>query len=101
LTCTGVGSCQITLALVVTETFKGGKLFAVSANAKSKVTKRTISVGTTSITLDAGQSEAATVDLNGTGQRLLKSRHRLRVKLTVISGTSVLSSETVTFKAHK
>jgi uncharacterized membrane protein (UPF0136 family) len=99
--CPGSGSCQFVLALHVTEAFKGGKLFAVSAKAKPKITKRTISVGRTTITLDPGQSEAATVDLNGTGQRLLKSRHRLPVKLTAISGTSLLSSQTVTFKAHK
>jgi hypothetical protein len=101
LTCSGAGSCQITLALDVTETFKGGKLFAVSAKAKPKITKRTVSVGTTTITLDPGQSEAATVDLNATGQSLLKTRHTLHAKLIASSGTSVLSSQTVAFKQSK
>jgi hypothetical protein len=97
---TGSGSCQITLVLDVTETFKGGKLVAVSATAKPKTTTRTVSVGTRTITLGAGQSETATVQLNATGRRLLKARHTLHVKLTASSGTSVLSSQTVTFKAH-
>jgi len=97
--CAGAGSCQITLALDVTETFKGGKLVAVAA--RPKITKRTVAVGKTAIMLDAGQSETATVELNSTGQRLLKTRHTLHVKLTASSGTSVLSSQTVTFKAHE
>jgi hypothetical protein len=83
----------------VNETFKGGKLIAIAANAKT--TRRTITVGKTTITLDGGQTETATVELNATGQRLLKSRHSLPVKLVATTGTSVLSSETVTFRAHK
>jgi hypothetical protein len=98
LNCTGVGSCQISVALHVTETFKDGQLVAVSANAKAKITKRTISVGTTTIMLDAGQSETASVELNRTGQRLLKRRHRLAVKLTAKAGASLLSSQAVTFR---
>jgi hypothetical protein len=96
LSCTGAGSCQITVALDLSETFKGGKLIAVAA--KAKTTKRTVTVGKTTITLDGGQTETATVELNGTGQRLLKSRHTLPAKLVASSGTSVLSSQTVTFK---
>jgi len=97
--CAGSGSCQFTLALHVTETFKSGKLIAVTA--KQKTSERTVSVGTTSITLDAGQSEAVTVELNGTGQSLLKTRHTLHAKLIASSGTSVLSSQTVAFKQSK
>jgi hypothetical protein len=96
LRCIGEGSCDITIVLDVTETLKGGKLFAVAA--KAKTTKRTVTVGKTTITLDAGQTEAVTVELNGTGQSLLKSHHKLAVKFTARNGTSALSSRTVTFK---
>ena len=37
----------------------------------------------------------ATVELNGAGQRLLKSRHSLAAKLTATSGSSVLASQTL------
>jgi hypothetical protein len=96
LICSGGGSCDITLMLDVTETLKGGKLFALAA--KTKTTKRTVTVGKTTITLDAGQTETVTVELNATGQSLLKSHHKLAVKFTVRNGTSALSSRTVTFK---
>jgi hypothetical protein len=98
LNCAGADSCQFTLALDVTETFKDGKLVAVTAASKPKTTKRTVTVGKTTITLDGGQTETVTVELNGTGQRLLKGRLTLPVKLIARSGTSVLSSQTVTFK---
>jgi hypothetical protein len=92
----GGGSCDITLVLDVTETLKDGKLSALAA--KTKTTKRTVTVGKTTITLDAGQTEKVTVELNGTGQSLLKRHHKLAVKLTAHDGTAVLSSRTVTFK---
>jgi hypothetical protein len=98
VSCTDAGSCHITLALDVVETFKNGKLLAVSARAKPKITKRTVSVGTTTITLAASQSRTATVELNRTGQRLLKSRHTLAVKLTALSGTSMISTQSITFR---
>jgi hypothetical protein len=92
----GGGSCDITLVLDVTETLKGGKLGAVAA--KAKTTKQTVAVGKTTVTLDAGQTETVTVELNGTGQSLLKTHRKLAVKFTARNGTSVLSSHTVTFK---
>lgn len=98
LHCVGAGSCQITLALELTETFKNGKLFAVTARASPKITKRTVAVGTEAITLDAGQTEKVTVELSGAGKSLLRKRHALSVKLIATSGTSVLLRETFTFK---
>lgn len=94
--CAAASSCKITLALDVTETYKADKLIAVAA--KAKTTKRTVTVGTATVKLDAGQTETANVALNGTGQRLLKSRRTLPVKLIARSGTSLLSTRTVTFK---
>jgi hypothetical protein len=91
-------TCTITLSLRVTETLRGGKVIAVAASKKPKTTKRTLSLGTASATLNTGESETLHVTLNATGRSLLKSRHKLAVKLTATNGTSVLESQTVTFK---
>ena len=59
-------------------------------------------LGTATVTLAAGQSEIVHVKLNAVGQRLLSSRHKLSVKLTVTQrksgATVVISSQTINFK---
>jgi len=86
--------------LSVTETLKGGKVVAVSAKAKTKPksNKRTVSVGTASVSLTTGQSAKVTVKLNAAGQKLLKIHHKLAVMLSANAGTSQLCCQTVTFK---
>jgi FG-GAP-like repeat len=108
LTCSGHpgASCNITLTLTVTETLKGTKLIAVSAAAKrTKAVRRTVTLGTRSLTLPAGQSETVHIKLNPTGLRLLTRRHSLRVKLiaTQTSGTTttIASSRIVSFKTSR
>jgi hypothetical protein len=97
-------TCAVGLGLSVTETLKGAKLVAVSAKARApKTSRRTVALGATSVALAAGQSEIVHVKLNAAGQRLLSSRRRLSVKLTVTqrkSGRAVtISSQTLNFKA--
>jgi hypothetical protein len=110
VSCAGPSSatCELTLTVTVTETLKGGKLVAVSASGKKgkghpKTVKRTVTVGSETISLTGGQSEVAKVALNATGKRLLASRHKLAAQLTTIQTTSghstVLSHAVVTFKA--
>jgi PKD repeat protein len=94
-------TCVVKVTLSVSETVTGGKVVAVSANAKTKTKKRTLTVGTASMTLDAGQSAALVVKLNGQGRRLLRTHHVLAVKLTTRSGTTVLHSQTIRFKQAK
>ena len=94
-------TCDIKVSLSVSETLKGGKVVAVSAKAKSKTKKRSVSVGTARVTLDADHGETLNVKLNSTGRGLLKSHHRLAVKLTATSGTKKLHSQTLTFKEAK
>jgi hypothetical protein len=96
-------TCAVSLGLSVTETLKGAKLVAVSAiERKPKTSKRTVVLGTATVTLAAGQSEIVHVKLNAAGRRLLSSRHELSVKLTVTQRTSgatvVISSQTLNFK---
>jgi PKD repeat protein len=103
ISCTGASGamCSVKVTLAVNETVKGGKVVAVSASAHVKAKKRTVTVGTASITLGAGQSATLAVRLNGQGQRLLKGHPVLPVKLTARSGTHVLHSQVLRFKRVK
>lgn len=65
--------------------------------------KRTVVVGTTTVTLGAGQSKVVRVQLNRTGRKLLAGRHKLSATLKASQRTSrgrsaVGASQTVTFK---
>jgi hypothetical protein len=95
-------TCRLTVSLGVNEKLKGSKLIALSASAGSaKVTTRTVAVGSVTVTLDAGQIEPVTVKLNGTGQTLLKRYNKLRVFLIASSGSSTVTSQTLTFSSKK
>jgi hypothetical protein len=101
VTCTGASpaTCTITVSLTITETVKSGKITAVAAKAKAKpkVVRRTVTIGSANVTLAAGHTQTITVTLNGTGRSLLKQHHKLRVALAARLGTSVISSQTLTF----
>jgi FG-GAP-like repeat/FG-GAP repeat len=108
LTCSGHAgaNCNVTLAMTVTETIKGTKLLAVTAAKKrTKVVKRTVTLGTRSLTLTAGHSQMVHIKLNAIGLRLLTRRHSLRAKLiaTQMSGTTstIVSRQTVSFKTSR
>ncbi|HEV3093060.1 MAG TPA: nidogen-like domain-containing protein [Solirubrobacteraceae bacterium] len=106
VSCAGVSSsrCELTLTLAVKETLKGGKVVGVSASTKKrpKIVKRTVTVGSATVTLTGGQSQLVKVALNATGKRLLASHHKLAARLTTtqITGghSTVVSRRTVTFK---
>jgi hypothetical protein len=94
-----------------------GKTIAVRiacANAPCTVTlkltaqgkhHRTVGVGSTRVTLAAGQTEIVRVGLNQTGRHLLATRHGLRVKLRAIQSldgghASTISTQSVIIKIH-
>ena len=83
LSCVGAATttCRIALKLTVTETFKHHKLIAVSAKSNTKRTRKLVLVGSASATLNGGQTRLIHVALNKTGNRLLKTRHKLEVRL--------------------
>ena len=105
VSCSGVSgqSCKVAFRMTVTEKKRGSKIIAVSARKKTR--KVIVTVGSApAITLRAGQSTTATVPLNRTGKRLLRSHHPLKVTLDV---TQVLGgghlrtfSQIVTFRKH-
>jgi hypothetical protein len=94
------GRCTLALRLTVQETLSGTRILAVAARTR----RLTVTVGASTVHLKAGQQSTATVALNATGRRLLASRRRMAVKLS-ISGTVVgaisasLKSATLTLAA--
>jgi hypothetical protein len=93
---TAGSSCTVALSLSVLETLKGGKVIAVAA--KTKTTKRTVNVGSATTTVGANDDATVLITLNSSGKAMLKSHHKLAVKLTAEAGATVLGSQTVTFK---
>jgi hypothetical protein len=108
ISCTGPAgsSCTETLTLSVVETLSGHNIVAVTtAKHKPKKSKRTVVLGVKTVTLGAGQTKTVRVALNATGKSLLRSRHKLAVKLTASQKAGPSSTFTVKFtvlvKKHK
>jgi hypothetical protein len=104
VSCSGSGTCSVTITLSVTETVQGGKVIGVTASArhkKPKKTKKTVTVGKTSVRIKAGSHETVKVSLNGTGKKLLGKHPKLSVKLLVAMAGKKISGSTVTFKKPK
>ncbi len=101
-------SCVIAVKMTIRQTLRGGKVIAVGAasSRKAKTTKRTVVVGTATVTVAAGKSTTVKARLNAAGRRLLASRHRLAVAFKA-SQTSrgkpsrVLRTQTITFKTQR
>jgi hypothetical protein len=85
--------------LTVRETLKHGKLIAVAAS--TKLTKRTVSVGSASVVVPGGRSKTVKLSLNGTGRGLLARHSPLRVGLDVTQVGRTIKTSTVTFRAKR
>ena len=107
LGCSGpVGyACNAKLSLTVVETLKRGKVIAVAAARRGtkapKTSKKTVVIGTTTVTVTTGHTKTITISLNRAGKRLLASRHKLSAKLSLAESTNTITSRTVTFKQPK
>jgi hypothetical protein len=91
-------TCTLKMSLTVVETLKGKKVVAVTARAKRK---KTVTIGSKTVTLQAGQTKKETVKLNRKGLALLKKRHKLPVSFTVKQGAGTVRHQTVHFKYKK
>jgi hypothetical protein len=96
--------CRLTARLSVVETFRGHRLVAASASGRNGGSHRAVVLGTSRITLVAGQTRSVRIALNGTGRRLVARLHRLEARLQIrqsdLSGrTRTVFSRTVAFKA--
>lgn len=94
VTCpSGGASCPIVAVLSVEEA--GGAVVA------RKAKRRKLAIGTTKLTLKAGQKRAVTVSLNRAGKQLLSKHKRFTALLTVSSGGVTIKTQKVTIKPRK
>jgi hypothetical protein len=96
--------CRLTARLSVIETLRGHRLLAASAIGRKGGSHRSVVLGTTRITLAAGQTRLVGISLNRTGKRLTAALHGLSAQLQIgeddlAGGTRTVFSRTVTFKA--
>ena len=108
VSCTGTtgATCNLHLAITVTETLKGHRLIGVTARATRRKVRKVVTVGSANVTLTAGQTETVRISLNGTGRHLLAGHRTLKVKLVVsqrvAGGTKTVSTQTLTFhRGHR
>jgi hypothetical protein len=106
--CTGHpgDKCKLSFNLTVTETVLGHKVIAINSRKRPRKHKVVVIVGSTGVTLTAGQSKTVKISLNHTGRALLANRHVLKTTLRVTQRllnrrTRTVSTQTVTFKAPK
>ena len=88
----------MTVQLVVVEQLRNGQLIAVTAGHKSKTKtkKRTVVIGSSTVTLSAGQSETVKVSLNSAGKKLQAQHKKLTASLQITSAGQTLKSQNVT-----
>lgn len=97
----GSGSCAISAVLSTALRLQGRKLVGVAARAATtrRSVVRTVVVGRARIRLAPGRQRTIRIKLNAAGLRLLRSRARLPVRLSVHSGASVLVSRKLMIRA--
>ena len=92
------GSCQLSLTLTAVEVLNNGKLSAAAQS--SRPIKKTVVVGSTSVTIPAGTSVSINLSLNHTGKKLLASHNPLKTKLRITQSGSTIKRATVIFKTR-
>jgi hypothetical protein len=85
LSCAGTTAqvCKGTVSLTVVERFRGSKLVALAASAKTRLRSNTVTLGKVSFDTQGMSSKTATIALNALGRRLLRKYHRLTARVTV------------------
>jgi hypothetical protein len=95
-------SCLVTLRLTVAERLHGHRIVRVTAASRHGA--RVVTVGTTTVSLKAGETRTLRVALNRTGKRLLAQHGPLRATLRVTQAlagghSATLANQVVAFKA--
>jgi hypothetical protein len=97
--------CGVRLVLSAVETFKRGKLVALTAavpggrKAGARAARRAVLLGSAALRLRAGQSRTVQLQLNAVGRRLLAARHRLPARLTVVLGGRPIATAALQFRS--
>jgi hypothetical protein len=86
IVCTGTAgtSCEVESTLSTAERTRNGKPVAVAARRHPRIRSTTVTVGSSKLTIPAGQKVTITLTLNATGSSLLARFGRLPVHLSVV-----------------
>jgi hypothetical protein len=86
VSCTGTAgtSCEVESTLTTAERTRNGKPVAVAARHHPRIRSTTVTVGSSKLTIPAGQKVTITLALNATGSSLLAHFGRLPVHLSVV-----------------
>jgi hypothetical protein len=107
ISCTGSTgtSCEIESTLTTVEKTRGGMPVAVSAKHHSKTHSKQLTVGSSKLSIPAGQRVTIAIQLNSTGKSLLSKFGKLPVHLTAVLLTaghrSTVIAQNLTVKPHK
>jgi CSLREA domain-containing protein len=103
VSCAGAvgATCSISAELSVTEKLLGGKVIAVTTGRHPKTKTRRHTLGFAHIVINAGQVRTVRVSLNRAGQRLLATRHGLKVALALVQSGQATFASPITFKFNK
>ncbi len=108
IACTGSAgtSCEVESALSTVEKTRNGKPVAVAAKHHPKTHSKQVSVGSSKLTIPAGQKVTIAIKLNSAGKSLLARFGHLPVHLTAVlisaGHRSTVIAENITVKpAHK
>lgn len=108
IACTGTAgtSCEVESTLSTVEKTRNGKPVAVSARRRPKTRSQQVSVGSSRLTIPAGERVTIAIQLNSAGKSLLARFGRLPVHLTAIlvsaGHRSVVIAENLTVRPpHK
>jgi Glucodextranase, domain B len=90
LTCKGTAgtACEIEATLTTIEKLRHGKPVAVSARRHPRTRTEAVTVGSSSLTIPAGQKVTISIPLNATGKGLLAKFGALPVHLSVVQVSS-------------
>jgi hypothetical protein len=99
LHCAPAGACSaVTVQLVVVERLHDGHVVGVAASGRQTV-KRTVVIGSTTVTIAAGRSRTVEVPLSPTSRRLEVRDGKLAAQVRVISEGHVLTTRKVQIRA--
>jgi Glucodextranase, domain B len=107
ISCTGSTgtSCEVESTLTTVEKTRHGRPVAVSARRHPKTRSEKVTVGSSKLTIPAGQRVTISIELNSTGKSLLAQFGRLPVHLTVVLLTaghrSTVIAQNLTVTPHK
>jgi lipopolysaccharide export system protein LptA len=84
-----------TAQLTIVEQLRKGRVTALAAAKKGKTTKRTVVIGSATVTLGAGQAETLKFSLNAAGKKLLAQHRELAAQVQITSESQTIKTQVI------